>query len=57
MGLDPRTQGSHPEPKAGTQLLSHPAIPLKAFYLKLYNYLVDDDLLSQNKIFKMNLPE
>ena len=27
-GLDPRTTGSHPEPKAGAQLLSHPGIPI-----------------------------
>ena len=27
MGLDPRTLGSHPEPKAGTQPLSHPGVP------------------------------
>ena len=29
MGLDPRTPGSHPEPKADAQPLSHPGIPLK----------------------------
>ena len=29
MGLDPGTPGSHPGPKAGTQLLSHPGIPWK----------------------------
>ena len=28
-GLDPRTLGSHPELKAGTQLLSHPGTPNK----------------------------
>ena len=27
MGLDPVTPGSHPEPKAQSKLLSHPAIP------------------------------
>ena len=26
-GLDPRTPGSHPEPKADAQLLSHSGIP------------------------------
>ena len=26
-GLDPGTPGSHPGPKAGTKLLSHPGIP------------------------------
>ena len=25
-GLDPRTLGSHPEPKADTQLLNHPVV-------------------------------
>ena len=28
--LDPRTPGSHPGPKAGAKLLSHPGIPYKA---------------------------
>ena len=29
VGLDPRTPGSHPGPKAHAQLLSHPGIPVK----------------------------
>ena len=29
VGLDPRTLGSCPEPKADTQLLSHPGVPKK----------------------------
>ena len=28
VGLDPRTAGSRPVPKAGTKLLSHPGIPV-----------------------------
>ena len=28
-GLDPRTPGSHTEPKADTQPLRHPGVPLK----------------------------
>ena len=28
VGLDPGTLGSRPEPKADTQLLSHPGVPL-----------------------------
>ena len=28
MGPDPGTPGSHPEPKADAQLLSHPGVPL-----------------------------
>ena len=28
VGLDPRTPGSHPGPKAGAKLLSHPGIPI-----------------------------
>ena len=27
VGLDPRTPGSRPEPKADAQLLSHPGVP------------------------------
>ena len=27
-GLDPRTLGSHPEPKADAQPLSHPGVPI-----------------------------
>ena len=27
VGLDSRTPGSHPEPKADAQLLSHPSVP------------------------------
>ena len=29
VGLDPRTPGSRPEPKAGAKSLSHPGIPRK----------------------------
>ena len=29
MGLDPGALGSHPGPKTGTKLLSHPGIPRK----------------------------
>ena len=37
VGLDPGTPGSHPGPKAGAQLLSHPGVPVlpnsdKAFH-------------------------
>ena len=28
VGLDPRTPGSHPEPKADAQPQSHPGVPL-----------------------------
>ena len=31
-GLDPRTPGSAPGPKAGAKLLSHPGIPVSQFY-------------------------
>ena len=30
-GLDPRTLGSHPEPKADAQPLSHPGVPIHRF--------------------------
>ena len=32
MGLDPRTRGSHPEPKADTQPLSYPGSYCKVFW-------------------------
>ena len=32
VGLDPRTPGSHPGPKAGAKLLSHSGIPNKDFF-------------------------
>ena len=32
-GLDLRTQGSHPEPKADAQSLSHPGIPNPSYFL------------------------
>ena len=35
VGLDPGTPGSHPEPKAGAKLLSHPGIPKKLQLLRL----------------------
>ena len=38
MGLDPRTPGSRPEPKADTQPLSHPGIPVK-FILKQLDFI------------------
>ena len=34
VGLDPRSQGSRPEPKANAQLLSHPGIPDVYFFNK-----------------------
>ena len=33
VGLDPRTPGSHPGPKADAQPLSHPGVP--SFFLKI----------------------
>ena len=39
VGLDPRTPGSCPEPKAAAQLLSHPGVPQQLFF-KLMNHLV-----------------
>ena len=41
MGLDPRTPGSRPGPKAGVKPLRHPGIPkvlfVNCFFLKEYN--------------------
>ena len=34
-GLDPRTPGSRPEPKADTQSLSHPGVPIKDVFKRL----------------------
>ena len=31
-GLDSRTPGSHPEPKTGAKLLSHPEIPVDNYF-------------------------
>ena len=36
VGLDPRTPGSRPEPKADTQPLSHPGVPLFNFLKENY---------------------
>ena len=41
MELDPRTVGSHPEPKAEAQPLSHPGVP-KLCYFKSYTHKVED---------------
>ena len=38
MGLNPRTPGSCPGPKAGTKSLSHPGIPRIPFFKKKYLY-------------------
>ena len=35
VGLDPGTPGSHPGPKAGAKLLSHPGIPRSIFFFKI----------------------
>ena len=35
MGLDPGTPGSHPEPKADAQPLSHPGAPNKVIFEEL----------------------
>ena len=36
MGLDPRTPGSRPEPKASAKLLSHPGIPVIYLFMMLF---------------------
>ena len=40
MGLDPRTPGSRPGPKAGAKPLSHPGIP-SFFFLRFYLFMRD----------------
>ena len=37
VGLDPRSPGSHPGPKAGAKLLSHPGIPRTPFFYQRTN--------------------
>ena len=37
VGLNPRTLGSRPEPKADTQPLSHPDIPKKGIFLIIFD--------------------
>ena len=47
--LDPRTPGSHPEPKADAQPLSHPGVPICSILLwqpKQVNVIFTDDLIS-----------
>ena len=39
VGLDPRTPGSHPGPKAGTKPLSHPGIPTFFSFFKTYLFI------------------
>ena len=41
VGLNPSHLGSHPEPKADTQLLSHPGIPESTFFLCFYFQFTD----------------
>ena len=45
MGLDPRTTGSRPEPKADAQLLSHPGVPSLGFILP--SFLLGDSIISE----------
>ena len=40
MGLDPRTPGSQPEPKADAQPLSHPGVP-RSCLLLIHTYVCD----------------
>ena len=47
MGLDPGTPGSHPEPKADTQPLSHPRIPVLSLIDKTDNIQIKGDLAKQ----------
>ena len=43
MGLDPRTPGSHPGPKADTQLLSHPGVPREAKFRSEVCFILDSE--------------
>ena len=50
VGLDPRTPGSRPEPKADAQLLSHPGVPYIFFrqFPKVVVPLYSPTVYSQN---------
>ena len=39
MGLDPGNPGSHPEPKADAQPLTHPGVPVKSLKKNHFNYV------------------
>ena len=39
MGLDPGTQGSHPEPEVDAQPLSHPGVPLVSILILIWFHL------------------
>ena len=58
MGLDPRTSGLHPEPKADTQPLSHPGIPnymlLTRSHLK-YKNTIRLKVKGWNEIYNANM--
>ena len=40
VGLDPRTPGSHPGPKAGAKPLSHPGIPIFKESLRTHAHIL-----------------
>ena len=58
MGFNPGTPGSHPEPKAGTKLLSHLGIPRQSFLIKknLIYYLLFANFYIELLIFLKNGP-
>ena len=39
MGLNPRTPGSHPEPKADVQPLSHPRVPESFIFIFFKDFI------------------
>ena len=39
-GLDPGTLGSHPEPKADAQPLSHPGVPILVTFIKVGKFSI-----------------
>ena len=53
MGLDPRTPGSHPGPKAGSKPLSHPGIPLHAKHLMR---IISFNLLTTSEVDTVFIP-
>ena len=49
VGLDPRSPGSRPVPKAGTKPLRHPGIPVIPFFKKDFIYLFMTDIRERER--------
>ena len=54
VGLDPRTMGSRPEPKADAQPLSHPGVP-RSWFMAPMAQSFTSSLPSQHNVIGKNL--